>query len=163
MGFCGSVVDGRFQSEGWPCWAKPRLQPRFRSARSSRGLETPIYIRTPYWILFLAHHHRQITFRSWKELKHIDWYVVCLGKNTRITTKFLSQSKTTDSGVQEITVLARTWHQNIVSTQWRHFDVSFNLFHVVFTGRFGWFQQNDGLSTFVNTFYLNFRRTICSV
>ena len=51
---------------------------RFRSARSSRGSETPIYNRTPYWILF---------FHSATErLKRI--YVVCLGKNTRVRQNF---------------------------------------------------------------------------
>ena len=39
-----------------------KAMPRFRSARSSQRLETPIYNRTPYWILFLAQHHRKITF-----------------------------------------------------------------------------------------------------
>ena len=78
-----------------------RTVPRFRSARSSLGLKMPIYNRTPYWIHFLAQYHRKITFhfiwsssRNWIELKHIC--VVCLGKNTRVRTEFLSQAKTQD-------------------------------------------------------------------
>ena len=82
---------------------------RFRSARSSRGLETSFYNRTPNWNHFLAQHHRKITYRSWKELKHI--YVVFLGKNTRVEQNFYSRlkSRISLSGVQENQLHVRGW------------------------------------------------------
>ena len=47
-------------SRGMTVLSGTKAMLRFCSARSSRGLGTLIYNRTPYWILFLAQHHRKI-------------------------------------------------------------------------------------------------------
>ena len=91
MGFC---CRWAFTTPGLIVLSGTGAMPRFHSAWSSLGLETFIYNRTHIGFFFFAHHHRKITFRSWKELKHI--YVVCLCSYTRVRTEFLSQAKTTD-------------------------------------------------------------------
>ena len=51
-----------FPTRGMTVLRGTEATPRFRLARSPRGLETPIYTRTLYWILFLAQHRWKITF-----------------------------------------------------------------------------------------------------
>ena len=82
----GTAVDGRFQPEGWPCWAEPRLRRGSAQHGHPKGWKRPSTTDPPIVFFFLHN--------ATEKLDRI--YVVCLGKNTRVRPEFLSQAKTTD-------------------------------------------------------------------
>ena len=87
----GSIVDGRFQPEGWPYWAEPRLRRGSAQHGHSEGLKRPSTTEPHIGFFFLHNTTEKLHFADEKKLKR--FYVVCLCKNTRVRIELL---KTTD-------------------------------------------------------------------